>query len=88
MHAESWKDWTTAGIARPNSDQLTRIGHLLGIYADLHALHAGELADAWVSRPNTHPMFAGRTPLAVMVAGGVAAMAEVRDLLDARRHQP
>ena len=48
-------------------------------------LHADALADAWVRRPNSNPLFAGVTPLAYMIRGGLPAMQVVRRLLDARR---
>ena len=43
------------------------------------------LADAWVTRPNSIPMFAGEAPVAFMIRGGVPALMRVRQLLDARR---
>jgi hypothetical protein len=58
---------------------------LLGIYTALHVLHAGALADEWVRRPNTNPIFGGRAPLQAMLAGGIPVMIEVRGLLDGRR---
>jgi hypothetical protein len=66
-------------------DRITRISYLLGIYKALHILYGDELADRWVSMPNTNPIFGGRTPLFTMLAGGLLAMQTVRKLLDARR---
>jgi hypothetical protein len=66
-------------------DRITRISYLLGIYKALHILYGDELADRWVSMPNTNPIFGGRTPLSTMLAGGLLAMQTVRKLLDARR---
>lgn len=68
-----------------DTDRLTRISYLIGIFKALHILHAPALADEWVRLPNTHPLFAGRTPLAYMMRGGLPAMQTVRRLLDARR---
>jgi hypothetical protein len=48
-------------------------------------LYSQKLADAWISLPNTNPMFAGDTPLAYMMKGGVPAMLRIRQLLDSRR---
>ena len=48
-------------------------------------LYSSPLADAWMSRPNSNAIFAGQTPLAYLVAGGLPAMQVVRRLLDARR---
>lgn len=66
-------------------DRLTRISYLIGIYKALHILHGKSLADQWVHLPNTNPIFAGDTPLAYMMRGGLPAMHIVRRLLDARR---
>lgn len=68
-----------------DADRLTRVSYLVGIYKALNILHAPPLADEWVKLPNTNPVFAGRTPLAYMIRGGLPAMQTVRRLLDARR---
>ncbi len=68
-----------------DQDKLTRISLLVGIFKALNILYSAKLADAWVQRPNTNPLFGGETPLARMVKGGVPAMMHVRQLLDARR---
>jgi len=67
------------------ADRLTRISYLVGIFKALGVLHSDALADAWVQRSNTNPLFGGATPLAYMVAGGLPAIQNVRRLLDARR---
>jgi len=66
-------------------DRITRISYLVGIYKALHILYGNKLADEWVQLPNSNAMFAGSTPLAFMMAGGLLAMQSVRRLLDARR---
>lgn len=66
-------------------DRITRISYLIGIYKALHILYGDELADRWVTMPNRHRIFAGRTPLAYMQEGGLLAIQTVRQLLDARR---
>ena len=68
-----------------DTDRLTRISYLIGIFKALQILHAPALADEWVQLPNSNPIFAGQTPLAYMVRGGLPAMLTVRRLLDARR---
>jgi hypothetical protein len=68
-----------------DADRLTRVSYLVGIFKALRILHSTALADDWVRLPNTHPMFAGRTPLDYMTHGGLPAMQAVRRLLDARR---
>ena len=66
-------------------DRLTRVSYLIGIFKALNILYSAALADEWVRRPNTNPLFGGTTPLAYMLRGGVPAMVNVRRLLDARR---
>ncbi len=66
-------------------DRLTRISYLIGIFKALRILHSQSLADEWVHLPNSNPIFAGHTPMAYMIRGGLPAMQTVRRLLDARR---
>ena len=68
-----------------DTDTLTRLSYLVGIFKALNILYGERLADEWVSLPNDNPVFGGRTPLSYMIAGGVPAMQTVRRLLDARR---
>jgi hypothetical protein len=68
-----------------DTDMLTRVSYLIGIFKALNILYGEALADDWVRLPNSNPIFAGRTPVAYMKAGGVPAMQTVRRLLDARR---
>jgi hypothetical protein len=68
-----------------DADRLLRISYLIGIFKALNILHSKKLADAWVRLPNSNRIFAGQTPLAYMMKGGVPAMQMVRRLLDARR---
>jgi hypothetical protein len=68
-----------------DADRLTRLSYLLGIFKALGVLYAEPLADEWIQRPNTNPLFGGVTPLEYMVRGGLPAMQAVRRLLDARR---
>jgi hypothetical protein len=66
-------------------DRLTRVSLVVGIFKALGLLYSDALADRWVHLPNTNRLFAGATPLAYMVKGGVPAIHTVRRLLDARR---
>jgi hypothetical protein len=68
-----------------DTDRLTRISYLIGIFKALGILHGKRLADEWVRLPNSNPIFGGSTPLAYMIRGGLPAMHIVRRLLDARR---
>ena len=68
-----------------DTDRLTRISYLVGIFKALRILHGRDLADEWVHLPNSNPVFAGQSPLAYMMRGGLPALQAVRRLLDARR---
>jgi len=68
-----------------DTDRLTRISYLIGIFKALRILHSESLADEWVRLPNQNPIFGGQTPLAYLIRGGLPAMQTVRRLLDARR---
>ena len=67
-------------------DTLTRISLLLGIYKALHILYSqAELADGWIKLRNANPIFGGKSPLDLMLDGGIDGLLVVRRLLDARR---
>jgi hypothetical protein len=68
-----------------DTDRLTRISYLIGIFKALNILYSDKLADKWVQLPNRNPVFGGEMPLAYMMKGGQSAMQTVRRLLDARR---
>lgn len=72
--------------ARLGPDTLERLSYVFGIYKALHILLPNEAAaDSWVNRPNTHPLFAGGTPLQRLHGGQVADLFVVRQYLDAER---
>lgn len=66
-------------------DRLTRISLLVGIFKSLNILYPEELADVWITLPNSNRIFGGGTPLSYMVRGGLAGILTVRRLVDARR---
>lgn len=67
-------------------DTLERLSYLLGIYKALQILlPAAAAADAWVKKPNSAPLFGGRSALDRMLGGNVADLIAVRQYLDARR---
>jgi hypothetical protein len=68
-----------------DEDQLTRISLLIGIYKALNILYSQKLADAWITLPNTNPMFGGDSPLNYVKKGGIPAFLRVRQVLDSRR---
>ena len=73
----------TADLKR---DTLERLSYILGIYKALQVLlPATTSADAWVKKPNTAPLFGGKSALDRMLGGNVADLLAVRQYLDARR---
>jgi hypothetical protein len=70
---------------RLDQDKVTRASLLIGIFKGLRLLFNGPLTYGWPKAPNRGPLFAGRTPVEVMIAGGIPAMAEVRQHVDALR---
>jgi|ERR1700757_2253589 hypothetical protein len=68
-----------------DQDKLTRVSLILGIFKALNILYSPKLADAWVTLPNSNPIFRGLTPVAYMIQRGQPGMLSVRQLLDARR---
>ncbi len=72
-------------VALPH-DVLERISYLFGIYSALQVLlPQAEAADAWLKKPNTAPLFGGRSALDRMLSGQVADLYVVRQYLDAQR---
>lgn len=65
---------------------LERLSHLFGIYSALQILFpASGRADAWIRKPNSAPLFGGKSALDRMLAGQVADLWVVRQYLDAQR---
>lgn len=85
MSSSTYYEWKKNPDRILEVDRITRISYLLGIYKALHILYGDKLADEWITLPNSNPIFAGRTPLSQMLAGGLLSMQTVRKLLDARR---
>lgn len=77
--------WKKGAAKTLDQDRLLRISYLIGIFKSLNILFSPELADCWVRLPNTNDLFAGRSPLEMMLRGGTPGMDVVRCLLDARR---
>ena len=78
-----WKEGNSGPLPR---DTLERISYVLGIYKALQMLlPSDEAADAWMRKPNTAPLFGGRSALERLMSGNVADLYEVRRYLDAQR---
>jgi len=78
-----WKEGRAGALSR---DTLERISYVLGIWKALQILLPGdEAADAWMRKPNSAPLFGGRSALDRLMSGNVADLYEVRRYLDAQR---
>lgn len=67
-------------------DTLERLSNLLGIYKSLQILLPDPaVADAWLRKANTAPVFGGRSALQHMLAGNVSDLNFVRRYLDGVR---
>jgi hypothetical protein len=68
------------------SDTLERLSYVFGIHSALQVLlPVAERADAWIKKPNTAPLFGGKSALDRMLGGQVADLYVVRQYLDAQR---
>ena len=69
-----------------SQDTLERLSYIFGIYSALQVLlPRPEAADAWIRKPNSAPLFGGRSALERMLSGQVADLYVVRQYLDAQR---
>ena len=68
-----------------SQDQLLRASAIVGLYKSLHLYFGPDLADAWVSIKNRGPLFEGSSPLDFMIAGGLPAIVDAREYVDAVR---
>ena len=73
----------TADLKR---DTLERLSYILGIYKALQILLPDTTAaDAWARKPNTAPLFGGKSALDRMLGGNIGDLLAVRQYLDVRR---
>ncbi|MGH8496947.1 MAG: MbcA/ParS/Xre antitoxin family protein [Gammaproteobacteria bacterium] len=78
--------WKKDQAARLSNDVLERISYVMGIYKALQILLPDErAADDWPAKPNSAPLFNGRSALEKMRGGRVVDLADVRRYLDAER---
>ena len=78
--------WKQGKVGPLDRHQLERLSHLFGIYAALHILFpVAARADEWIRKPNTAPLFGGKSALDRMLGGQVADLFVVRQYLDAQR---
>lgn len=68
------------------ADTLERVSYILGIYKALQILlPSEEQANQWIHKPNTAPLFGGKSALDKMLKGKVIDLADVRRYLDSER---
>lgn len=78
--------WKKDANVTLSKDTLERISYILGIYKALQILLPDpKAADIWVTRPNTAPLFGGKSALDRMLSGNVADLFIVRQYLDSER---
>lgn len=78
--------WRKESGVRLPRDTLERISYVLGIYKALQLLLPDtRAADDWIRRPNSAPLFGGRSALERMLSGNVSDLYIVRQYLDAQR---
>jgi len=66
-----------------NQDQMMRASLLVGLFKGLRLLFNGPLTYGWPKAANKG--FGGRTPVRMMIEGGIPAMVRVRNHIDALR---
>ncbi|CAN7439977.1 antitoxin Xre-like helix-turn-helix domain-containing protein [Rhizobium sp. LjRoot254] len=66
-------------------DKAMRASLIIGIFKGLRLLFNGPLEYGWPALKNSGPLYEGRTPVELMIAGGIPAMMRVRDHVDAMR---
>jgi len=68
-----------------DQDKVTRASLMIGLFKGLRLLFNGPLTYGWPKTANSGPGFAGKTPLEVMIDGGIPAMMAVRRHIDGLR---
>ncbi|GAB5349170.1 antitoxin Xre-like helix-turn-helix domain-containing protein [Alteriqipengyuania sp. 357] len=66
-------------------DKVTRASLIIGIFKGLRLLFNGPLTYSWPTLANRGEGYNGQRPVDVMIAGGIPAMASVRQHIDALR---
>ena len=84
--ASTYHKYKAGHVGTLSFDMLSRISLVLGIYKALHILYPqAELADRWITLRNSNELLGGKTPLELMIDGGMDGLYRVRRLLDSRR---
>lgn len=68
-----------------DQDKVTRASLMIGVFKGLRLLFNGPLTLGWPKTSNSGPDFNGKTPVELMIAGGIPSMMRVRQHIDALR---
>lgn len=83
VETRTWMQIKSGTWSRPlEKEQLMRISAIMGLHRALHSCFNKDLANRWVKRSNTGPMFSGREPIDVMIEGGLAVMIKTRRYME------
>lgn len=74
--------WRKGDHQHLSSDTLERLSLLLGIFKALNQLLPPKQADAWMRRPNSHPLFQGQPAIQLASTGKLDDLRAVRRYLD------
>ena len=82
----TWSRMKAGGFkGRLDQDRKTRASLIIGIFKGLRLFFNGPLTYGWPKSANSGPIFAGMTPTAYMIDGGIPAMLKVRHYIDGLR---
>lgn len=86
--ASTYYKWKNAPEnARLSRDQFERLSYVFGIYKALQILLPDPvIADSWVNRSNTAPLFSGHRPIELMSRGLASDLYRVREHLASQLH--
>jgi hypothetical protein len=68
---------------RLDRDKIIRASLAVGLFKGLGTVFNGPVQNGWPKHANSNPLFNGQTPLAFMIDGGIPAMMETRNYVDA-----
>lgn len=81
---KTFRRWKKGEYGRVNRDLADRLSHLIGIHKALRMIYAEPARGyAWMQRPNA--TFAGKTPVEVLLQGGMSDLERLRRYLDSVR---
>lgn len=78
--------WNTKESVVLADDSLIRMSHLLNIHVALRTLFSGDSAYTWLQKPNSNPLFGGKSALSFILAGGLSELEKVDHYLQSQVH--